>query len=336
MANETPRLRPEDPSKRGTKIDAPARRPNASRPDFHQLETFLKVSEARSFAAAARQLGVSQPAVSQTIARLEDIYGADLFERRRGSPVTLTPIGQAILPSAKLLLFTVDRQIERALATAQSRAGSLAIGIHPALAFGPLGDALIEIRDECPDVQFQLVEGPPGDLYRRLNEQTLDIMFMALHPDVAGGANVQERLWADPLVAAVPDHHPLTAKVRLRWSDLSSISVILRSNQGDLSDYRALAARMGDLPLNCDLHDVSRGTLIEMVRRGMGATLLLASTTEPRAGITYRPMEDDNAFIWIEAVWPKHDRNPLRHRFLNCVRRHAAARQAAIDLPSPA
>ena len=62
-------------------------RPHRSRPDFNHLETFLKVAETCSFAGAARQLGVSQPAVSQTISRLEEIYGADLFERRRGSPV---------------------------------------------------------------------------------------------------------------------------------------------------------------------------------------------------------------------------------------------------------
>lgn len=305
------------------------------RPEFRQLEAFLKVTETRSFAEAARQLGISQPAVSQAIARLEELYGGDLFVRRRGSPVTLTPIGQAILSSAKLLLFTVDRQIDRAFATAQSRAGSLTVGIHPALAFGPVIDSLVEIRAERPDVQFQLVEGPPGDLYRRLNEQSLDIMFMALHPEVDGGANIQERLWADRLVVALPAHHPLVANVKLQWCDLSSVPVILRSNDGDLSDYRALAARIGDLPLDCDLHDVSRGTLIEMVRRGLGATLLLASTIEPLEGLAYRSIDEDNASICIEALWPRHDRNPLRHALLACVRRHAAVRCAVSDLPSP-
>jgi|GEM_PF-448280 len=301
------------------------------RPDFKQLETFLKVAEARSFAEAARQMSVSQPAVSQTIARLEDLYGGDLFKRGRGSPVALTPMGQAILPAVKLLLFTVDRQIERAMATAQSRAGTLTVGFHPALAFGPLCDGIAEIRQARPDVQFQLIEGSSGDLYRRLNENTLDIMFMALQPEVGSGANIQERLWIDPLVAALPDHHPLALRSSLKWADLSPVTIILRSNHGDLSDYRALAARMGELPFNCDLQDVSRGALIEMVRNGMGVTLLLASAAKARPGISFRPIEEDNAFVWIEAIWPKHDRNPLRHHLLTCVRRHAAARQAATD-----
>lgn len=131
------------------------------RPEFRQLEAFLKVTETRSFAEAARQLGISQPAVSQAIARLEELYGGDLFVRRRGSPVTLTPIGQAILSSAKLLLFTVDRQIDRAFATAQSRAGSLTVGIHPALAFGPVIDSLVEFARSARTSSSNSSKGRP-------------------------------------------------------------------------------------------------------------------------------------------------------------------------------
>lgn len=309
--------------KQETENNAFCRRRNA-RPDFKQLETFLKVAETRSFAAAARQLGVSQPAVSQTIARLEDLLGGDLFERRRGAPVSLSPIGLAILPSARLLLFTVDRQIERAIATAQSRAGSLTVGFHPALAFGPLCDAIADIRETAPEVQFHLVEGPPGDLYRRLNENALDIMFMALNPDTEGTANIREQIWADRLVAALPEQHSLAERSSLTWADLSSTDIVLRSNHGDMSDYRALVARMGDLPLRCELHDVSRGVLLQMVRRGMGATLVLSSAVEPRLGLAFVPIDDANAFLGIEAIWPEHDRNPLRHRLLASVRRHAA------------
>ncbi len=89
------------------------------RPDFHSLEVFLKVVETRSFAAAARQFGRTQPAISQTIRRLEDIVGGDLFKRQRGAPVELTAIGLAILPSARTLLDTVDKQMVRAWTIAE-------------------------------------------------------------------------------------------------------------------------------------------------------------------------------------------------------------------------
>ncbi|KRB86726.1 hypothetical protein ASE00_08585 [Sphingomonas sp. Root710] len=301
------------------------RRLSANRPNFKQLEIFLKVAETRSF-AAARQLRVSQPAVSQTIARLEELYGGDLFERRRGSPAALTPIGQAILPSAKLLLFTVEHQIERALATAQSNAGSLTVGFHPALAHGPVGDGIAEICEAKPDIALRFIEGPPGDLYRRLNERSVDILFTPLHPEIGEGSNIQERLWRQSLVLALSDRHPLAHAKSVKWLDLSAIPMMLKSCQGDLTDYRAFTARMGDLPFECNLHEVSRGTLIELVRRGIGGTLHLASAALPRSGIRYIPIDEDDAVLWIEAIWPKHGRNPLRHRLLGSVRSHASRR----------
>jgi len=299
-------------------------RRSPTRPDFGQLETFVKVAETRSFAAAARLLGVSQPAVSQTIARLEELYGGDLFERRRGAPVALTPIGRAILPKARLLLFSVDQQIQHAIATAQSMTGSLTIGFQTGLGCGPLVAALSEFTNDHQDVQLQLVEAPPSQLYHQLNDRIIDIIFTGLLPELMGGANEQEQLWKEQFLVALAADHPLAAKTGLNWADLTSVPVILRSPNGDLSAYRAVVARAGNRPFRCTLHDVSRGALLEMVKLGFGATILFASAVIPRDGITYLTLEEENAYSWVEGVWPKDDRNPLRHRFLASVRKHAA------------
>ncbi|WP_133497027.1 LysR family transcriptional regulator [Stakelama pacifica] len=298
-------------------------RRSAARPDFHQLETFLKVVETRSFANAARQIGISQPAVSQTIARLEEIYGADLFERHRGAPVALTPVGRAILPKAKLLLFMVDAQMSRAVETAQSIRGVLTIGFHSGLANGPLNVAISEFLSSKPDVELRIVEASPSDLYRQLNERSIDLMFVALFPDLDHGPNVQERLWDEQLVVGLAEGHPLADRSTLTWNEVSRLPIILRSNQGDLWSYRTVAARMRDQPFECGLHDVSRGTLIEMVRLGIGATILLSSGAVPRDGVAYRPIADRDAIVHIEGLWPRHDRNPIRHSLLSYVRKHA-------------
>ena len=298
---------------------------NAIRPDFRQLETFIKVAETRSFADAARQLGVSQPAISQTIARLEELYGGDLFMRRRGAPVALTLMGRAILPKAKLLLFMVDTQIQRAAAIAQSMTGCLTIGFSSGLARGPLLAGIDEFREARPDVDLRFVEAAPGELYRQLNERTIDIMFGALLPKLAGGSNLQERLWDEQLFVGLRDDHPLVANDSLRWSDISSLPIIFRAQLGDLSFPRAMASRMGGNPFSYDVQDVSLNALIELVRMGLGATIVYASQIVSREGIIFRPIVDDNALASIEALWPKDDSNPLRHRLLVCVRSHATA-----------
>lgn len=297
-------------------------RRTAVRPDFNQLETFLKVAETRSFADAARQLGVSQPAVSQTIARLEEIYGGDLFERRRGAPVALTLMGRAVLPKAKLLLFMIDTQMERAATIARSMTGSLTVGFTAGLARGPLSAGLLEFRESRPDVELRFVEGPATELHRQLNERTIDIMFAAHLPDLAGGPNMQERLWDERLFAAMRHDHPLAANDSLRWADISSLFLLVHAQTGDLSIYRELAARMAGLPFECATHNVSAGALIDMVKLGLGAAIICASAAASRDGIAFRPIVDENALMSIDALWPKEDRNPLRHRLLVCVRKH--------------
>ncbi|TZG25673.1 LysR family transcriptional regulator [Sphingomonas montanisoli] len=306
-------------------LQAPVRgtRRLLARPDFYQLETFLRVAEARSFAAAARHLGISQPAVSQTIARLEELYGGDLFERRRGMPVMLTLLGRSILPKAKLLLFMVDTQMQRAATIAQSLAGTLTIGFSCCLGHGPFNAALLEFRQTRPDVELRFVEGLASDLYRQLNERVIDVMFVPLLPDLTSSPNEQERLWDERLFVALPLDHPLAVNDDVRWADISALTILLQSSEGDMSPYRLLGARMADRPFESTINCVSSATLLDMVKLGLGATIVCGSAAGARDDLAFRPIVDENALCSIQALWPKDDRNPLRHRLLATVRSHA-------------
>jgi LysR family hydrogen peroxide-inducible transcriptional activator len=298
-----------------------------ARPDFRLLEIFLAVAENRSFAAVAKQMGCSQSAISQSVARLEDIVGGDLFERRRGAPVALTAIGRAILPSARSLIYTVDQQMSRAISTAQSQSGTLAVGFYPGIASGPLHDGIAAFARQSPNIQLRLVEGLPRELHRQLNERVIDIMFVALLPDLSSASLAQEGLWNEGFVIALREDHPLAATPTVRWHDVAGLPLIIRSSDGDLSGYRAILARAGEDALECELHDVSRGALLDMVRMGLGATVSFACAAVPRPGITYIPVVDDKAFATIEAVWPSADRNPIRHSLLSYVRKHVRGSQ---------
>ncbi|PZU10750.1 LysR family transcriptional regulator [Sphingomonas sp.] len=297
-------------------------RARSRRPEFRQLETFLKVVETRSFAAAARQLGSTQPAVSQAIARLEEIVGADLFERRRGAPVGLTPTGRAILPSARSLLHTIDQQMVRAVATAQSRSGSLTIGFYPGLVSGPLRDGITAFAADRPDVGLRLVEAFPHELHRQLNDRLIDLMFVTFLPDLTSTALVQETLWEERMIVALREDHQLAGKASLGWNDVSKLRIMMRSSESDRTSHHALLSRIGEWPLDCELHDVSRGAIFDMILMGLGTTICFQSAAIPRDGITYLPIADDAAVAKVEGVWIATDRNPIRHSFLTYVRKH--------------
>jgi LysR family hydrogen peroxide-inducible transcriptional activator len=71
--------------------------------ELHQLRYFCAIADTGSFSRAARQTFVSQPALSQQIAKLEDELGTRLFDRL-GRSVTLTEIGKSFLPRIRAVL----------------------------------------------------------------------------------------------------------------------------------------------------------------------------------------------------------------------------------------
>lgn len=304
----------------------------AMRPELRQLSIFLKVTEVRSFAGAARSMGRSQPAISQAIARLEDIYGGDLFERQRGAPLKLTPIGEAILPSARTILDTIDQQMVRAAAAAQSRAGNLTLGILPGLVAGPLRAGIAGFIAASPQVRLRLVEALPGELHRKLNERAIDMMVVALVPKLESKILVQEHLWDEQLIIALPADHVLAQQTALTWREIAELPIILKDSHFELVAYRTLLDRL-DRQVHLEQHDVSCATLLDMVGLGLGATIVFASGALPHRGVVFRPIEEDNATVGVDAIWPKDDRNPLRHRLLSLIREHKG--DVAVDLFEP-
>ena len=286
-------------------------RDRSSRPEFHQLATFLRVVETGSFAGAARLMGRTQPAISQAIARLEEIYGGDLFERRRGARLALTPIGEAILPSARTILYTVDQQMVRAAETAQSRAGTVSLGFFQGLSAGRLRSGVSAFVAASPDVRLQMVEGLPSELHRQLNERTIDLFVAAFVPDFGSKTLEQEQMWTERLLVALPASHDLANRAALSWEEIASMTVMLRASQGEMIAFRSLLPRFGDRIIDCEQHAVSRDALLDMVGIGMGATVIFESGIVPHGDVVFRPIDGENTTVPIHAVWPRADRPEL-------------------------
>lgn len=292
---------------------AGARRPKP-RPEFHQLEVFLRVVETGSFSAAARQLGKTQPAISQTIARLEESFGY-LFERRNGVPLGLTPIGKAILPSVHALLFTADELMNRAIATAQGQRGTLTIGLDASFGLGPLRNAIRDLKSDRPDVRLRVIESRAGELHSQLNDGEIDVMFVIAEPRPVDASFARELLLEERLMLVMREDHPLAAQSAVSSSELSSIPLIIPRTQ--------LTACQAVLHHNdgYDISDISCDTLFDLIAMGLEQTIALQSAITPKPGIVARPIQDDNAILSIEGIWPQQKCHPLRDRLLYHVRK---------------
>lgn len=93
---------------------------------MHEIEVFIAVAEAGSFAAAARRLHLSPPAVTRAIAALEDRLGARVFQRTTRN-VTITDIGARFLETARRVLSDLDAAEREAMGETTAPQGHLTL-----------------------------------------------------------------------------------------------------------------------------------------------------------------------------------------------------------------
>lgn len=146
-------------------------------PDLHLLRLFVTVVEAGGFSAAQGVLGLSQPSISQQMARLETRLGYRLCTRGK-SGFRLTEKGQLLLKSTRELLVQIEQFRLQANGVAGHLLGCVRIGIaenqDTAISLR-LAKAIARFRSRDQAVLLELISAPPAQLERLLLEQRLDI-----------------------------------------------------------------------------------------------------------------------------------------------------------------
>ena len=123
--------------------------------DIRHLQRFLAVVDQEGFTAAADEIGVSQPALSQSVKELEIELGVPLFERL-GRHVLVTEAGRALIGPARQTLRDVATGISAVRAVAGGSAGRLSLGSLPTLAAEPLAGLVGRYRRRHPGVEVDL------------------------------------------------------------------------------------------------------------------------------------------------------------------------------------
>ncbi|VCU69035.1 HTH-type transcriptional regulator GbpR [Pigmentiphaga humi] len=140
---------------------------------LHQLRIVLAVADKGSLRAAARELGISQPAITHSIAELERDLGATLFERNsRG--VIPTPAGTAFLQRAAVIVSEARRAREEVAQILGSDQGSVTICLSIAAHLALLPMALPLFQRRYPQVRLRIVEGAFPAHEARLRDGSMD------------------------------------------------------------------------------------------------------------------------------------------------------------------
>ena len=173
---------------------------------LRHIRAFLDIAASGSLSAVARAQGITQPALSRTLAELEDLLATPLFRRERRRLV-LTEQGAVFRGHASLGLQALDAGAA-ALRPGMS-GGAIRVGILPTAATRLFPQVALRFRDLAPDTLLKIETGPHTHLVRLLQRGELDLMVgrMPLATEMAGLAF--EHLYEEEVVLVARAGHPL-------------------------------------------------------------------------------------------------------------------------------
>lgn len=210
--------------------------------DVAQLKRFVAVVECGGFAAAARQLNMTQQALSASIARLEESTGVRFIDRRRGSGIALTAFGRLLLERARTHLALSDRLMHEIALLRDARGGSIAIGVGETMTGRPVARAIARFNAAHPEVQLRLIEGYTEALVPRLATNELD--FVLGGPSYAledSGAYEFHHLFDVADALAVRAHHPLAGRDQVTLAELVDFPWLVPGGRNDVFRHIELA-----------------------------------------------------------------------------------------------
>ncbi|GAC1306064.1 MAG: LysR family transcriptional regulator [Vulcanimicrobiaceae bacterium] len=242
--------------------------------NVQRVAYFVAVAHAEHVTRAAEALGITQPALSRSIARLEAELGAPLFDRK-GRSVRLNRHGRTLLTSAERAFAELDRARREIADQLDASRGTVALGFLHTLGIGLVPDLIGAYRRDAPYVTFDLVQNAADTIYRQLDDGAVDLCFGAEPPPQRG--LVWRELYREAIELAVPPDHRLARRRGIRLAEVSGDAfVALRPpfSLRQLSDQ--LCARAGFAP-QIAFEGEEVATVRGLVAAGLGVALLPVS-----------------------------------------------------------
>lgn len=187
--------------------------------DTRDLEYVLAVQHSGSIGKAAEELGLSQPALTKAVRRVEEQIGLRLFERIPQG-VRLTQAGELFLQRAQKLRRDFDDAMAEMHSLRTGEQGVVRIGYSLTFSTDLLHQACKRLLRERPAAKLKLRSKMAHQLLGALLAGELDMVFVPIHtptPELA-----IEPLYRDRLVIAADPEHPFCQQKNLRLQDLAN------------------------------------------------------------------------------------------------------------------
>jgi DNA-binding transcriptional LysR family regulator len=249
------------------------------------MRQMVAIAEFGHMTRAAESLGVSQPALSAAVRKLEAELGTELFHRT-GHGVEPTEAGKVFVEHAQITMRASDKTREAVRSLVGLETGSIRVGAGATATGYLLPSAIHAVRDEYPGLKFSIREAGSSAVAEGVVSGELDLGIVTLpvvHP--RGDELMVIREIRDELLLIVPKGHALDGRKSFRWTDLEGESVIAfeaGSAVRGVIDSAAAAHGVG-LAVVMELRSIE--AIVQMVRAGIGVGFVSRYGLADGAGI---------------------------------------------------
>ncbi len=275
-----------------------------------KYEAFVRTVELGSLTKAAQALDSTQSRISHVLKDLEQEFGFSLLERGRGG-IRLTEAGALLLPKMQAILKENEALNELAAEIRNAETGTLRLGAFTSVAVHWLPGMIRDFQNDHPKVELQMLNGDYHDMEQWLKNGDIDLGFVSL-PAPEGADTIP--LAEDPLVAILPNGHPLASREQLPIEELTHDPFISLRQSSAQDIHRALDAA-GIRP-NVKYSTKDDYAILAMVEQGLGISIVPQLLIKGRSqNLEVRPLMPA-ASRTIALAIPKGSRSPVVEAFI--------------------
>ncbi|MYM64020.1 LysR family transcriptional regulator [Pseudomaricurvus sp. HS19] len=224
--------------------------------DLRKLQHLVTVARLGSFSRAAEELHLTQPALSRSVASVEEQYGIKIFDRGRAGAV-LTPAGELAIEDAEALLGRA-RTLENNLQLyGGGHAGKVSFGVGPMVASIVLPALSVAFMSREQRLNIQVSVKSARALLDDLQDDRIEMLFCGIGQMRAKHDAVYEVMGSIPLATLVRGDHPLTRLPVITRDQLFRYPILSAVEMSNDTTSRASGSFI------CDNYDVLKNTVLQ-------------------------------------------------------------------------
>lgn len=255
-----------------------------------EIDVFVKVVDLGSFVKAARELHVTQSALTQRLKKLEEALGARLIDRTTRT-VAPTAVGRSFLPSARRMIAQFEQSVADVRDVIGIRRGRVSIASLISVATNILPAVLKDFAAEHPEVRVRVFDESEQDIieYIRRGDAEFAIDMEMAEPDTD---LIFTPVMQDRFVMACRRDHPLADGGPVRWEDLTDMPVVTLGQRSGTSRllFAQLPKARDNVAWRYEVQHLS--TKMAFIEAGLGVGIIpeMSMQTMSSGALVYRTL----------------------------------------------